>query len=79
VAKKELTSTQSELYRSVLAEIERKIYDLDNLSRSGSEQKPIRRIAADSRDAWIIARDALEKVVRRDQERRADGQAKSRV
>lgn len=68
--KKELTDAALSVYRGVLSSLDASVSSWDNLSRDTTIPRPNRGYAALERDAWIIARDALEKVVRREQERR---------
>ena len=69
---KELSDDDLMCYRDVLAIIELNLAEWDNAARHPLTSGPLKRMAGTTRDAWIIARDALLKVVRREQERRHD-------
>jgi hypothetical protein len=74
--KKHLTDDELVRYRMVMATIEAHITDYDREARAYDKDRLMRKMSADYRDAWTVARDALEKIIRREQERRiADAKA----
>ena len=70
--KKDLSDDDLMCYQDVLAVIEKNLSDWDNAARHPLTTGPAKRMAATTREAWTVARDALLKVVRREQERRHD-------
>jgi hypothetical protein len=73
VAKKQgLTDREYAGYRHALSLIESNIHVLDNNARDRHYPKSTRDEYGCERDGWIVARDALLKVVRREQERRME-------
>lgn len=68
--KKDLNDEELAVYRSILTGLDVKVAGWDNIANGYNVPTPNKQYARTERDAWIIARDALEKVVRREQERR---------